>query len=442
MRDELREQLKMAALEYHAREPRGKTFTGIKKPLDTQKDLSLAYTPGVAAPCLAIAKNASDSFQYTGRGNLVGVITNGTAVLGLGDIGPHAAKPVMEGKAMLFKRFADIDVFDIELDANDPDVFIAAVKAMEPTFGGINLEDIKAPECFYIEEQLRAQMQIPVFHDDQHGTAIIAGAAFLNALEVAKKSISEVHVVFSGAGAAAIACASLFLSLGVKAKNLTLCDRKGVVHDGRTDLNKYKQRFAKKTALRTMADALKGADAFVGVSAANALSAEMLKGMAVTPIIFALANPDPEIDPDLARQVRPDAIIATGRSDFPNQVNNVLGFPYIFRGALDVRATTVNEAMKLAAALAIASLAKEPVPEVVMRAYKDSESYQFGRDYLIPKPVDPRVLFHVAPAVAKAAMDSGVARQHVDIDHYREQIGRLLRPSEVVTQLRAPPPKP
>lgn len=424
--------LGLEALEYHARAPAGKIETGLKKPCETQHDLSVAYSPGVAVPCLAIHANADDSFKYTGRGNLVGVISNGTAVLGLGNIGPHAAKPVMEGKAMLFKRFADIDVFDIELDASDPDLFIAAVKALEPTFGGINLEDIKAPECFYIEEKLRSMMSIPVFHDDQHGTAIIAGAAFLNALEVAEKNIENVRVVFSGAGAAAIACASLFLSLGVKKKNLILCDSKGVVHDGRTDLNEYKKRFSQDTKLRSLAEAMNGADAFVGVSVANALTPEMLTTMGKSPIIFALANPDPEIHPAVARKARPDAIIATGRSDFPNQVNNVLGFPFIFRGALDVRATVINEEMKLAAVRAIAALAKENVPDVVMRAYKESEVYQFGRDYLIPKPVDPRVLFHIAPAVAKAAMDSGVARRHVDIKAYTEQIERILGPTQAM----------
>lgn len=425
-----KEQLAKDTLEYHERAPVGKIYTGLSKPVETQHDLSVAYSPGVAIPCLEIEKNVEDSFRYTGRGNLVGVITNGTAVLGLGDIGPYAAKPVMEGKAMLFKKFADIDVFDIEIDAKDPDQFIAAVKALEPTFGAINLEDIKAPECFYIEEKLRESMSIPVFHDDQHGTSIIAGAAFLNALEVSGKKIADVKVVFSGGGAAAIACASIFLSLGVKPKNLMMTDSKGVVHSGRTDLNKYKQRFAHDFKARTLEEALDGADAFVGVSVANILSGEMIMKMAKNPIIFALSNPDPEIHPDVARKARPDAIIATGRSDFPNQVNNVLGFPFIFRGALDVRATVINEEMKLAAVYAIAALAKENVPDVVTRAYKDSEVYQFGRDYLIPKPVDPRVLFHVAPAVAKAAIDSGVARRKLDIAEYTRQIERILGPTQ------------
>ncbi len=427
-----KEQLEKDALEYHERSPAGKIFTGIGKPAATQTDLSLAYSPGVAFPCLEIEKNADESFRYTGRGNLIGVISNGTAVLGLGNIGPHAAKPVMEGKAMLFKKFADIDVFDIEVNASDPDAFIAVVKALEPTFGGINLEDIKAPECFYIEEKLRACMSIPVFHDDQHGTSIIAGAAFLNALEVAGKRLEDVKVVFSGGGAAAIACASLFLSLGVQRKNLILCDSKGTVHTGRTDLNEYKKRFVNETKARTLEEALDGADAFVGVSVANVLSPEAIMKMAKNPIIFALANPDPEIHPDAARAARPDAIIATGRSDFPNQVNNVLGFPFIFRGALDVRATVINEEMKLAAVRAIAALAKEIVPDAVMRAYKDNEVYNFGRDYLIPKPVDPRVLFHVAPAVAKAAMDSGVARKKVDIAEYTRAIERILGPTQAL----------
>lgn len=422
--------LSAEALKYHEAHPAGKIFTGLSKSVESQHDLSVAYSPGVAVPCLEIHKDKDNSFRYTGRGNLVGVISNGTAVLGLGNIGPDAAKPVMEGKAMLFKKFADIDVFDIEVATEDPDTFCAAVKALEPTFGGINLEDIKAPECFYIEQKLRSEMSIPVFHDDQHGTAIIAGSAFINALEVAGKKIDQVKVVFSGGGAAAIACASLFLSLGVRKENLILCDSKGVVHSGRKDLNEYKARFANDTVARSIEDALDGADAFVGVSVANVLTPDMIMGMAANPIIFALANPDPEIHPDLARKARPDAIIATGRSDFPNQVNNVLGFPFIFRGALDVRATTINEEMKLAAVYAIAALAKENVPDVVMRAYQNTEVYQFGRDYLIPKPVDPRVLFHVAPAVAKAAIDSGVARRRIDIDVYTQQIERILGPTQ------------
>ena len=367
----------------------------------------------------------------------MGVISNGTAVLGLGDIGPSASKPVMEGKAMLFKKFADIDVFDIEVEAKDPDKFIETVKALEPTFGGINLEDIKAPECFYIEETLKSKMNIPVFHDDQHGTAIIASAAFLNALEVTDRDITKTKVVFSGGGAAAIACAELFIKLGVKSENLTICDSKGVIHDGRDPGNKYKGRFSRKTEIRTLAEALDGADAFVGVSVANVLTPEMIKPMAEHPIIFALANPDPEIHPDLAKKVRPDAIIATGRSDFPNQVNNVLGFPFIFRGALDVQATMINDEMKLAAVNAIAKLAKMSVPEEVLKVYSNPEGYRFGKDYLIPKPVDPRVLMHVAPAVAEAAMKSGVARKKVEISQYKDHIERILGPTRrIVRKLR------
>lgn len=426
------------ALEYHAREPRGKIFTGLSKPVASQKDLSIAYSPGVAGPCREIAKNPELSFEYTGRANLVGVISNGTAVLGLGDIGPEASKPVMEGKAVLFKKFADIDVFDIEVNAKDPDAFINAVATLEPTFGGINLEDIKAPECFYIEEELRKRMKIPVFHDDQHGTSIIAGAAFLNAIEITGRKLETVKVVFSGGGAAAVACANLFLSLGVSKQNLVMCDSKGVIYKGRTEgMNKYKEKFAIETSLRTLEDAMKGADAFVGVSAAGVLKPSMIMPMAPNPIIFALANPDPEITPDDARKARPDCIMATGRSDFPNQVNNVLGFPFIFRGALDVQATTINEEMKMAAVRAIAKLAKEDVPEQVMRAYNTAEGYRFGRDYLIPKPMDPRVLLYVAPAVAEAAIKSGVARKQVNIEQYTQHIERILGPTKrLVRQMR------
>lgn len=426
------------ALEYHAREPRGKIFTGLSKPVSSQKELAIAYSPGVAGPCREIAKNPALSFEYTGRANLVAVISNGTAVLGLGDIGPEAAKPVMEGKAVLFKKFADIDVFDIEVDAKDPEAFIQAVAALEPTFGGVNLEDIKAPECFYIEEELRRRMKIPVFHDDQHGTSIIAGAAFLNALEITGRHIETVKVVFSGGGAAAVACANLFLSLGVSKQNLIMCDSKGVIYKGRTEgMNKYKDKFALETSMRTLEDALKGADAFVGVSAAGVLKPSMIMPMASNPIIFALANPDPEITPEDARQARPDCIMATGRSDYPNQVNNVLGFPFIFRGALDVQATTINEEMKMAAVRAIARLAKEDVPEQVLRAYNTAEGYRFGRDYLIPKPMDPRVLLYVAPAVAEAAMKSGVARKEVNIDQYTQHIERILGPTKrIVRQMR------
>jgi malate dehydrogenase (oxaloacetate-decarboxylating)(NADP+) len=425
------------ALEYHRQEPRGKIGTRITKSVRSQEDLAIAYSPGVAGPCREIAKNEEDSFLYTGRGNLVGVISNGSAVLGLGKIGPYAAKPVMEGKAMLFKRFANIDVFDLEIAANDPDEFIRAVQVLEPTFGGINLEDIKAPECFYIEETLRKAMRIPVFHDDQHGTAIIAGAAFLNALEVTDRRIEDTKVVFSGGGAAAIACASLFLKLGIHDDNLLMCDSKGVLHTKRDPGNPYKARFVRDTSKRTLADALDGADAFVGVSVAGIVTGDMIKPMRDNPIIFALANPDPEIHPDEARKARPDAIIATGRSDFPNQVNNVLGFPFIFRGALDVEATAINDDMKLAAVRAIAELAKKDVPDAVMRAYATNEGYHFGRDYLIPKPVDPRVLMHVAPAVAQAAMDSGVARKSIDLKAYRDHIERILgQTKRIIRRLR------
>ncbi|MGE0171799.1 MAG: phosphate acyltransferase [Oligoflexales bacterium] len=419
------------ALEYHSRFPAGKIATSLTKPVTTQEELSLAYSPGVAGPCREIDKNKELSFTYTGRGNLVGVVTNGTAVLGLGNIGPYAAKPVMEGKGMLFKKFANIDVFDIELQCDTTDDFIKAVRALEPTFGGINLEDIKAPECFYIEEALTSTMSIPVFHDDQHGTAIIAASAFLNALEVTGRSIETTKVVFSGGGAAAIACANIFLELGLSEANLLMCDSKGVItKDRMAELNPYKAKFAANTSAKTLEDALAGADAFIGVSAPNVVSPQMISKMAPNPIIFALSNPDPEIDPAIAKAARPDAIIATGRSDYPNQVNNVLGFPYIFRGALDVQARCINKEMKLAAVKAIAALAKEEVPEEVLRVYSDKETYGFGRDYLIPKPVDPRVLTHVAPAVAEAAIASGAARRIIDIDQYRQQIENILGPTK------------
>jgi len=418
------------ALEYHTKRPRGKISIQLTKPLNTRQDLSVAYSPGVAGPCREIAENQDDSFVYTGRANLVAVISNGSAVLGLGNIGPYASKPVMEGKAMLFKKFANIDVFDIEVDDDgDVEKFIQTVKSLEPTFGGVNLEDIKAPECFEVEERLREEMNIPVFHDDQHGTAIIAASAFVNAIEVTKRKISDVKVVFNGAGAAAIACAKLFYTLGVKKENLIMCDSKGVIRSSRDDLNKYKKQFVVDTKLETLSDALKDADAFVGVSVGNVLTPEMLKTMAKDPIVFALANPTPEIMPDLAKKTRSDVIIATGRSDFPNQVNNVLGFPYIFRGALDVRATTINEDMKLAAVYAIADLAKEKITDEVMDVYRGDNPYKFGRDYLIPKPVDTRVLLRVAPAVANAAMKSGVARRDIDINLYSEKIENILGPS-------------
>ncbi|MCJ7795866.1 MAG: NADP-dependent malic enzyme, partial [Thermoleophilia bacterium] len=404
---------KEQALAYHSEGRRGKIEVIPTKPTATQVDLALAYTPGVAEPCREIAANPEDVFKYTAKGNLVAVVTNGTAVLGLGNIGPLAGKPVMEGKGVLFKCFADIDVFDIELATEDAEEVIRTCQLMEPTFGGINLEDIRAPECFEIEERLIETMDIPVFHDDQHGTAIISAAAFLNALEITKKKIGEVKVVFSGAGAAGIACAKLYLDLGVKPENMLLVDSRGVIHDGRKDgMNKYKAQFARKTSARTLADALQGADAFVGVSQAGVMTAEMVKSMAPNAIIFAMANPDPEITPQEVASVRSDAIMATGRSDFPNQVNNCLGFPGLFRGALDVRARKINEPMKLAAVHALADLAKlgeKDIPQAVKKAYP-KERFHFGPSYIIPKPFDPRVLLHVAPAVAKAAMDSGVAR--------------------------------
>ncbi len=410
------------ALEYHRRGRKGKLEVVPTKPLVSQIDLSLAYTPGVAEPCLEIAANEDMSWEYTARANLVAVISNGTAVLGLGNIGPHAGKPVMEGKACLFKKFADIDVFDLEIAETDVDKFCDIVAALEPTFGGINLEDIAAPACFEIEEKLRKRMRIPVFHDDQHGTAIISGAGLINAAELANKQLAEIKLVVSGAGAAAIACVEFFISLGLSAKNVVLVDSKGVVHQGRTDLNRQKQKFAvADDGRRTLADAMRGADMFMGVSVANTVTPAMLKTMADRPIVFALANPDPEISYPDAITARPDAIVATGRSDFPNQVNNVLGFPYIFRGALDCRATTVSEAMKLAAARALAQLTREPVPDSVIMAY-GGKSLKMGPDYFIPKPFDPRVLWWVAPAVAQAAMDSGVARIKFDSAEYREKL--------------------
>jgi len=404
---------KIDALEYHSKGRPGKIEVISSKPCATQRDLSLAYTPGVADPCLEIAKNPDDAYKYTTRGNLVAVVSNGTAVLGLGNIGALAGKPVMEGKGVLFKRFADVDVFDIELDSLDSDEIIRAVKMMEPTFGGINLEDIKAPECFYIEEELKKIMSIPVFHDDQHGTAIISGAALLNAVEIIRKDIKEIKVVFSGAGAAGIACAKMYEALGVQRKNMTLVDTKGVVYKGRKEnMNPYKEYFAIETDKRTLADALKGADAFCGVSIKGILKKDMVKSMADNPIIFAMANPNPEITYEDAIEARDDVIIATGRSDYPNQVNNVLGFPFIFRGALDVRASTINEEMKIAASHALADLAKEDVPDSVIRAY-GGKRIEFGREYIIPKPFDPRVLLWEAPAVAKAAMETGVAKRPI-----------------------------
>jgi len=417
---------KQQALDYHFGARPGKIEVVPTKPCRTQRDLSLAYTPGVAEPCLEIEKNPHDAYKYTGRGNLVAVLSNGTAVLGLGDIGALAGKPVMEGKAVLFKRFADVDVFDIEVDSHNPDEIIKLCQLLEPTFGGINLEDIKAPDCFYIEETLRKTMKIPVFHDDQHGTAIISGAALLNALEVVGKDIRKVKVVFNGAGAAGIACAEHYVRLGVKRENIILCDTKGVVYKGRKDgMNKYKEAFAVETDRRTLAEALVGADVFAGLSVKGALTQDMVRSMAPDPVVFAMANPDPEITYEDAKAARPDVIIATGRSDYPNQVNNVLGFPFIFRGALDVRATAINEEMKLAATHALANLTKEDVPDSVCRAY-GVQRLQFGREYLIPKPFDPRVLMWEASAVAEAAMRTGVAQEPVDLETYRGQLERRL----------------
>jgi len=426
---------KQQALDYHDGGRPGKIEITPTKPCRTQRDLSLAYTPGVAVPCLEIERDPSLAYKYTAKGNLVAVVSNGTAVLGLGNIGAQAGKPVMEGKGVLFKRFADIDVFDIELATEDPREVIRTCQLLEPTFGGINLEDIKAPECFLIEEELRRTMNIPVFHDDQHGTAIISGAALLNGLELAGKRIEEVKVVFNGAGASAISCAAHYVKLGVRLENIILCDTKGVVYEGRTaGMNPYKARYASKTQARTLAEALVGADVFFGLSVGGAVTPEMVATMAPRPLIFALANPDPEIPYDVALAVRPDAIVATGRSDFPNQVNNVLGFPFIFRGALDVRATTINDEMKLAATRALAALAKEDVPDCVLRAY-GLDRLEFGREYIIPKPFDPRVLIWEASAVAQAAIDSGVARLAIDIGHYREALERRLGKAHEVMRI-------
>ncbi len=423
------------ALDYHAQGRPGKIQVSPTKPFKNQRDLSLAYTPGVAEPCREIAARPEEAYTYTAKGNLVAVVTNGTAVLGLGNIGPLAAKPVMEGKGILFKAFADIDVFDLEVGSEDPEDMIRFCRLLEPTVGGINLEDIRSPDCFYIEKTLRDTLTIPVFHDDQHGTAIITGAALLNALELVKKDIGSVQVVFAGAGAAAIATAEHYVRLGVPREHITLCDERGVVHADRDDLDEYQRRFAVRGKARTLAEALKDADVFVGLSVGGIVTREMLKGMAKRPIVFALANPNPEITPEEARQARSDAIIATGRSDYPNQVNNVLGFPFIFRGALDVRAKKINEEMEMAATRALAALAKEEVPDSVMRAY-GLERLRFGADYLIPKPFDPRVLLWVAPAVAWAAVGSGVAGRVIDVDEYRAELdARLGRAREVMRGL-------
>jgi malate dehydrogenase (oxaloacetate-decarboxylating)(NADP+) len=423
MQNDLRKQ---QALEYHAKGRPGKIEVVPTKEAKTQRDLSLAYSPGVAEPCKEIAEHKENVYKYTAKGNLVAVISNGTAVLGLGDIGPEASKPVMEGKGVLFKIFADIDVFDIEINEKDPQKFVEIVRALEPTFGGINLEDIKAPECFYIEQELKKQLKIPVMHDDQHGTAIISAAALINALEIQKKKIEKVRFVVNGAGAAAMACAQLYIAFGAKHENFFMFDRKGVLHQGRTDLEDFKKDFANAKADMSLADALKDADVFIGLSAGNVVTGEMVKGMAKHPIVFAMANPDPEISWEDAKAARKDVIMATGRSDYPNQVNNVLGFPYIFRGALDVRATQINEAMKMAAVKALAELAKTPVPDIVNMAYNE-KSISFGENYIIPKPLDPRLLSTVAPAVARAAMESGVAQFPIsNWDEYETSLNKRL----------------
>ena len=414
------------ALEYHSKGRPGKIEVVPTKETKTQRDLALAYSPGVAEPCLEIAANPEDVYKYTAKGNLVAVISNGTAVLGLGDIGPEAGKPVMEGKGLLFKIYADIDVFDIELNVKDPEQFIQVVKALEPTFGGINLEDIKAPECFEIETRLKQELSIPIMHDDQHGTAIISGAALLNALDIVGKNIADVKFVISGAGASAISCCKIYLALGARVENMYMFDSKGLITAIRTDLDSHKQQFAQQSADKSLAEAMQGADIFIGLSKGGVVNQEMVKGMAAKPIVFALANPTPEISYDEAVAARPDVVMATGRSDYPNQVNNVLGFPYIFRGALDVRASAINEEMKLAAVKALAALAKEPVPDIVNVAYND-HSLQYGANYIIPKPMDPRLLVTVSMAVAKAAIDSGVARKPItDWPAYEHELyGRL-----------------
>jgi len=426
-----------AALDYHKSEPKGKIEVIPSKPHSSQRDLSLAYSPGVAIPCLEIEKNPETVYDYTGKGNLVAVISNGTAVLGLGDIGAEASKPVMEGKGLLFKIFADINVFDIEIDEKDPDKFIEIVKGIAPTFGGINLEDIKAPEAFYIEQKLKEELDIPLMHDDQHGTAIISAAALINSLQIAGKNIAEVKMVVNGAGAAAVACTNLYISLGLKRENVLMCDSKGVINHKRENLTPEKIDFVAHTDLETLEDALKGSDVFIGLSKGNVMTPEMLSSMAENPIVFALANPDPEIAYDLAMATRKDVIMATGRSDYPNQVNNVLGFPYIFRGALDVQAKGINEEMKLAAVYAIANLAKEPVPEAVILAY-NVQNLQFGREYFIPKPFDNRLITKVSSAVAKAAIESGIARKTIsDFDEYETQLlDRMGRDEKLVRMMQ------
>jgi malate dehydrogenase (oxaloacetate-decarboxylating)(NADP+) len=432
------------ALAYHSQDPPGKIEVVPTKMVSSQMDLALAYSPGVAEPCKKIAENKDDVYTYTSKGNLVAVISNGTAVLGLGDIGPEASKPVMEGKGVLFKRFAGIDVFDIEIDEKDPDKFIEIVRSLEPTFGGINLEDIKAPECFKIEQVLREKMSIPLMHDDQHGTAIISSAALLNALEIVNKKIEDIRIVINGAGAAAVACTNLYLSLGALKENIVMCDKEGVIRADREDLDEIKRKFATNRDIHSLMDAFKDADMFLGLSVGNVVNQDMIRAMAPNPIVFALANPEPEIPYELATATRKDLIMATGRSDHPNQVNNVLGFPFIFRGALDVRAKAINEEMKLAAVKAIANLAKQPVPDMVSKAY-DAKKMAFGPEYLIPKPLDTRLITSISPAVAKAAMESGVARKMItDWDAYdlelQRRIGidnRLM--SRIINQARKAP---
>lgn len=420
-------EMKKAALEYHRSGRKGKLEVVPTKPCDTSWELSLAYSPGVAEPCREIDKDKDLSYEYTNRGNLVAVASNGTAILGLGNLGALAGKPVMEGKGVLFKKFADVDAYDIEIATEDPDEFIKTVKYLEPTFGGINLEDIKAPECFYIEDRLKEEMDIPVFHDDQHGTAIISGAGLLNACEISGKKMSDLKMAFNGAGASAIACAEFFITLGAKRENMIMCDSRGVIYKGRKEgLNPQKERFLVETDKRTIADAVVGADVFVGLSNGGAITQEDVKNMAKHPIIFAMANPDPEILPAEAKEARSDVITATGRSDFANQVNNVLGFPFIFRGALDVRATKINDEMKVAAAYALAALAKEPVPEKVAEAY-GNEKFEFGPDYIVPKPFDPRVLVWESAAVAEAAMKTGVSRINIDIGSYRKSLEEKIK---------------
>ncbi len=419
--------MKEAALEYHRSGRKGKLEVLPTKPCDTAWELSLAYSPGVAEPCREIDKDKDLSYEYTNRGNLVAVASNGTAILGLGNLGALAGKPVMEGKGVLFKKFADVDAYDIEIDTDDPDEFIKTVKYLEPTFGGINLEDIKAPECFYIEDKLKEEMDIPVFHDDQHGTAIISGAGLLNACEITGKKMSELKMAFNGAGASAIACAEFFISLGAKRENIIMCDSRGVIYEGRNaGLNPQKERFLVDTDKRTIGDALVGADVFVGLSNGGAINQQDVKNMAKNPIIFAMANPDPEILPAEAKEARSDVITATGRSDFANQVNNVLGFPFIFRGALDVRATKINDEMKVAAAYSLAALAKEPVPDKVAKAYGD-QKFEFGPDYIVPKPFDPRVLVWESAAVAQAAMETGVSRIKIDLDAYKKSLENKIK---------------